>query len=150
MPALREIQNHLLRCTMPFAIGFVSERPEENPMSYKKFLAYSETSDEFLSRILTLFSAVQSMSVYIDMNMMQPSKVLRLNPICVERSHKRKRLRGKEQVGFDPDTHTHLHNNAKHSAEDREKQLAKRMHLDATRLAALSPKVWQNVAGRWP
>ena len=62
---------------------------------------------------------------------------------CVVRFLKRRQLHGKKQAGFDPETDAQLHNNAKHIAEGREKQLAKRMQLDATRWAALAPEVWQ-------
>ena len=47
VPALREIQHHLLCCSISFSIGFVGERPvqfffvsrtEESPMSHGKLL----------------------------------------------------------------------------------------------------------------
>ena len=56
------------------------------------------------------------------------------------RSLKRGQLHGKQRADFDLETDTHLANNARHIAEGRVKQLAKRMQLDATRWAALVPE----------
>ena len=52
---------------------------------------------------------------------------------CVVRSLTQRQLHGTQQAGIDPEAETHLHHNAEHIAEGREKQVAKRMQLDATR-----------------